>query len=185
VYSVSYEKQELLTLLCHLGFTPVLLFFFVMVVLCIFLVFYVCFSFYLSSFCVLCPMLHVSLDCPFTFIFRFSKIQQNVMIIKYEQWRPSVEPHFNWIVEFGPYHFYGTFALWILHCKCTTGHFVNTELLPRKDEWRATYSVYNMNNTKHTSSTDKAEISFLKATFQFIQPNRPNMFKNDISVRTT
>jgi hypothetical protein len=46
----------------------------------------------------LCPMLHVSLDCPFTFIFHFSKIQQNVMIIKYEQWRPSVEPHFNWIV---------------------------------------------------------------------------------------
>jgi hypothetical protein len=29
-------------------------------------------------------MLHVSLDCPFTFIFRFSKIQQNVMIIKYD-----------------------------------------------------------------------------------------------------
>ena len=37
-----------------------------------------------------------------TFIFHFSKIQQNVMIIKYEQWRPSVEHHFNWIVEFGP-----------------------------------------------------------------------------------
>ena len=57
--------------------------------------------------------------------------------------------------------------------------------LTPKDEWRATYSVYNMNNTKHTSSTDKAEISFLKATFQFIQPSMPNMFKKDISVRTT
>ena len=42
-----------------------------------------------------------------------------------------------------------------------------------------------MNNTKHTSSTDKAEISFLRATFQFIQPNIANMFKIDRSVRTT
>ena len=89
MYSVSNEKQELLTLLGHLGFTPVLSLFvscFVFsVVLCIFLVFYVCFSFYLSSLCALCPMLHVSLDCPFTFIFRLSTIQQNAMIIKYEQ----------------------------------------------------------------------------------------------------
>ena len=29
-------------------------------------------------------MLHVSLDCPFTFRFRLSTIQQNAMIIKYD-----------------------------------------------------------------------------------------------------
>jgi hypothetical protein len=47
-------------------------------------------------------------------------------------------------------------------------------------------SVYDMNNKKkHTSSTNKAVISFLKATFQFIHPKRPIIFSNGISVRTT
>jgi hypothetical protein len=56
------------------------------------------------------------------------------VIIKYEQWRPSVELHFICIVQLGPQHFYGTFALWILHFKCAMGHFVNTELLVFHEE---------------------------------------------------
>ena len=69
--SYTFTKKELLALREHRSSSPVL---WLRSVLFIFLDFYVVFLF-LSSCCVLCPILPVSLDCPFLTLQRlFDKI---------------------------------------------------------------------------------------------------------------
>ena len=139
------KKQQLLTLQGQLG---LILFSFCFCrggfVLLIFVVF--CAVFFVLCLASKCCM------WPFTFdfhdSFRYPKIQQNVMIIRYEHWRPSVELHFICIVQLGPQHFYGTFALWILHFKCAMGALWTQNSHLGKLNAVRHISVCNMNNKK-------------------------------------
>jgi hypothetical protein len=65
---MSYKKHELLILIEHQNSLPVF------GEVCVFWVPLFCFSFYLSSFCGLCLMLPVSLECPFMIALRFSLV---------------------------------------------------------------------------------------------------------------